>query len=798
MLPARNLIDPYMYEFNVTGNKVGILIMEVIVDDEQIPESPLRVEVIPRDCRADTSDAQRIADPDGNCVCIANAVQIGSTCASFSTLFPSIIIPIAAVIAVVLYLYIDMKRKQADSVWAVKPSELLFDDPVEIIGRGTFGLVLLGEYRGTQVAVKRVIPPRAKDKKTRRNSILGSGDSNNAISSQNTITKEDIYRARRRASSVSNAGSLDLELGEETKTNGHQNPNPPPIQTRRLSLNSKEHRETWRSSFEMKIVDDQKIQSGLFGLKSGANWSVNASKNGSQDSTSFGRFRKRIVSGDEYTRLKNDFMVEMRHLSKLRHPCITTVMGAVVAKKEEPMLVMEYMDHGSLYDLLHNQTIVIEGELVLPILRDIAQGVRFLHAAEPQVIHGDLKAQNILVDSKFRAKVADFGLSQKKQIGATGTPLWMAPELLRGESENTAMSDVYSFGIILYEVYSRQDPYQGEDHGEVLKLVADPVVNKRPPVPQCCPPTVAAIMKECLEKTPGSRPTFEQLDLRLKDLDVATIEPGQVNFSYQQKKLAQAERSEELLFDVFPKHIAEAIRDGRKVDPESRQVVTIFFSDIVGFTNISSTLSALKVSDMLDRLYIQFDDLSRKHDVFKVETIGDAYMAVTNLVKDQPDHAKRIAMFSIDALKVANDTPVDLDDPSKGVVNIRVGFHSGPVVANVVGTRNPRYCLFGDTVNTSSRMESNSLANRIQCSSRAKYFVHRQCPELPIRPRGKISIKGKGEMRTYWINEERTPSCAASINSVNSVESGKELGVSQRTPRQHHELDLLTSVGEED
>ena len=92
------------------------------------------------------------------------------------------------------------------------------------------------------------------------------------------------------------------------------------------------------------------------------------------------------------------------------------------------MLVMEYMDHGSLYDILHNETIILEGDLILPILRDVAQGLRFLHAADPQVIHGDIKSQNVLVDNRFRAKVADFGLSAKKTVGATGTPLWMAPE----------------------------------------------------------------------------------------------------------------------------------------------------------------------------------------------------------------------------------------------------------------------------------------------------------------------------------------------------------------------------------
>lgn len=95
--------------------------------------------------------------------------------------------------------------------------------------------------------------------------------------------------------------------------------------------------------------------------------------------------------------------------------------GGVLGKSEDPMLVMEYMDHGSLYDILHNETMVMESELLLPILGDISQGVRFLHSANPQVIHGDLKAQNVLVDSRFRAKVADFGLSQKKNLGGTGT-----------------------------------------------------------------------------------------------------------------------------------------------------------------------------------------------------------------------------------------------------------------------------------------------------------------------------------------------------------------------------------------
>ena len=465
-----------------------------------------------------------------------------------------------------------------------------------------------------------------------------------------------------------------------------------------------------------------------FGLMSGRNSIVHS------------RLPKRSFE-TTYRRAKHDFVGEMRHLSKLRHPCITTILGAVIDK--DPMLIMEYMENGSLYDILHNETMVIEGELLLPILQDISQGIRFLHSATPQIIHGDLKAANILVDRKFRAKVADFGLSQKQNLGGTGTPFWMAPELLRRESTNTPATDAYSFGVILWEVYSRRDPYENEDPKEVLQLVADTKVKKRPAILRHMPDKVKNLMNDCFEDEPDKRPSFAEIDTRLRRIDAETAVT----------QSSKANRSSQVsLFDIFPRHIAEALRDGRKVEAEHKDSVSIFFSDIVGFTRISSSLEPRKVANMLDRLYLELDELSTKHDVFKVETIGDAYMAVTNLVKDQStDHAKRIALFAIDAVKAAQSTLIDLDDESKGYVNIRVGLHTGPVVADVVGQRSPRYCLFGDTVNTASRMESNSDANLINCSKAAAVVLNTQAPEMLLTNRGRIPIKGKGKMQCFWV-----------------------------------------------
>jgi class 3 adenylate cyclase len=184
---------------------------------------------------------------------------------------------------------------------------------------------------------------------------------------------------------------------------------------------------------------------------------------------------------------------------------------------------------------------------------------------------------------------------------------------------------------------------------------------------------------------------------------------------------------------------------------------TVFFCDIVGYTTLSSELPASKVANMLDRLYAQFDALASLHQVDPLETIGDCYIAATNLHTKQPEsHAARMAAFSIGVLQAARRTLIDTEDTSRGCVHVRVGFHSGPLVADVVGKRNPKFCILGDTVNTASRMESTSVSGRIQCSERSAALIRQQSRDISLQPRGVIAIKGKGEMETVWILEKLT------------------------------------------
>ncbi|XP_066500756.1 uncharacterized protein [Hoplias malabaricus] len=211
----------------------------------------------------------------------------------------------------------------------------------------------------------------------------------------------------------------------------------------------------------------------------------------------------------------------------------------------------------------------------------------------------------------------------------------------------------------------------------------------------------------------------------------------------------QRRLAEDLLHQMLPKSVAKQLRKNKQVEAESYESVTIFFSDIVGFTAISASCTPLQVVEMLNNLYMCFDTRIDSYDVYKVETIGDAYMVVSGLPERNGDkHADEIAKMSLDLVAAVRQVSIP-HMPNKRL-QLRAGIHTGPCVAGIVGYKMPRYCLFGDTVNTASRMESTSLPQKVHASS-AAYLALMKDNAYELQLRGEIEVKGKGKMNTYWL-----------------------------------------------
>ncbi|KAK8402592.1 hypothetical protein O3P69_000761 [Scylla paramamosain] len=214
------------------------------------------------------------------------------------------------------------------------------------------------------------------------------------------------------------------------------------------------------------------------------------------------------------------------------------------------------------------------------------------------------------------------------------------------------------------------------------------------------------------------------------------------------KKLdEEMKRTDDLLYQMIPMQVAQRLRKGENpVDTcETFESVTILFSDVVNFTEICSRITPMEVVSMLNAMYSIFDKLTEKHVVYKVETIGDAYMVVAGAPERQANHGEMVCNMALDMVEAITE----LTDPSTGNhLRIRVGVHSGMVVAGVVGLKMPRYCLFGDAVNTASRMESTSEAMKVHISQTTQEIIS---DKYHVEERGEITVKGKGNMKTYWL-----------------------------------------------
>ncbi|KAL8614432.1 hypothetical protein ACOMHN_007768 [Nucella lapillus] len=215
------------------------------------------------------------------------------------------------------------------------------------------------------------------------------------------------------------------------------------------------------------------------------------------------------------------------------------------------------------------------------------------------------------------------------------------------------------------------------------------------------------------------------------------------------KKLDEEIRTtDEFVYQMIPKPVADRLRQGDSAvnTCQSFDCVTILFSDVVGFTTICSRITPMEVVSMLNAMYTAFDHLSENHCVYKVETIGDAYMAVAGAPTVTADHAESMCDMALDMLAAM---PHLKDPSSNDSMRIRIGVHTGSTVAGVVGLKMPRYCLFGDTVNTASRMESTGEAMKIHISETTKQKLV-DTPYI-LKERGTVHIKGKGSMKTYWM-----------------------------------------------
>ncbi|XP_076762846.1 guanylyl cyclase at 88E isoform X2 [Xylocopa sonorina] len=211
----------------------------------------------------------------------------------------------------------------------------------------------------------------------------------------------------------------------------------------------------------------------------------------------------------------------------------------------------------------------------------------------------------------------------------------------------------------------------------------------------------------------------------------------------------EMKRTDELLYQMIPKQVADRLRNGESpIDTcEMFDSVSILFSDVVTFTEICSRITPMEVVSMLNAMYSLFDTLTERNRVYKVETIGDAYMVVSGAPVKENDHADRVCDMALDMVEAITD----LKDRSTGLhLQIRVGIHSGAVVAGIVGLKMPRYCLFGDSVNTASRMEATSQAMQIHISQSTRELLS---PSYKVKERGEIEVKGKGTMKTYWLEK---------------------------------------------
>ncbi|OAF69831.1 hypothetical protein A3Q56_02426, partial [Intoshia linei] len=495
----------------------------------------------------------------------------------------------------------------------------------------------------------------------------------------------------------------------------------------------------------------------------------------------------KVKKVDKYPiNITKPLIIEIRNLRSMQNDHIVRFIGLCIDYPNQCIL-REFCPKGSLKKLLMNKSINLDFEFKLSLITDLLQGLRYIHNSDIKS-HGNLNLKNCVLDSRFVLKLTGFGfpslfrklkkneyISDQEEEGK----LTLAPEILRLSMvpfSGNQKADIYAFSLIVHAIIYRigifsqySDQYSVEEIINFIKSDSSPPF--RPKIDENIHMSneLSTIITNCWVEDSNDRPDCNQIRNQIKKIRKEKYNTNLFDsmlrrmeeYANNLEKLVaqrtgdymkQKKRAETLLYNMLPRTVAEQLMMGDPVRAEKFDSVTVFFSDICGFTKLSSESEPLEIVCLLNDLYTVFDSIIDKYDVYKVETIGDAYMVVSGLpTRNGNLHAQEICSMSLSLLKCIKTFKIK-HRPNDNIL-LRIGIHSGPVVAGVVGSKMPRYCLFGDTVNTASRMESNGEPLRIHLSPSTKLLLD-GFGTFDTELRGPVEMKGKGTITTYWLNGE--------------------------------------------
>ncbi|KAI6205046.1 hypothetical protein M3Y94_00747900 [Aphelenchoides besseyi] len=503
------------------------------------------------------------------------------------------------------------------------------------------------------------------------------------------------------------------------------------------------------------------------------------------------------------------------YMKQMIHDNLNPFLGMSFNEKEEMLIFWKFCSRGSVQDVIYNDDLSLDTQFHAAFIRDITLGLEYLHASAIGY-HGSLTPWSCLIDRNWMVKLTDYGIANPLEKGSIAketllddnensgalqatNAVYCAPEMLQNREQNRRRAmdkswvkqtagrrqagDIYAFGILAYEILFRALPFPATTNiDELVEYLKDGSKKCRPSIQDRSKvhPDIAALLLDCWSSNPEIRPSIRRVRLntenylKVKGSLVDQMMRMMENYANNLEKLVQErtgmleeanQRADKLLSQLLPGYVANELKMGRSVPPKTFKQASVFFSDIVGFTTICSSSSPLEVVTMLNTVYTGFDDIINKHGAYKVETIGDAYLVVSGIPQENGTrHLMNLSDVSLEIRTYLKDFTVPHRKTER--IRIRIGLHTGTVAAGVVGITAPRYCLFGDTVNMASRMESTGVPEKIQVSQQFKDALERYYPEFETTFRGEQEIKGKGLCKTYFLDGKRDDPIDVEVDGI--------------------------------